>query len=76
MSAFDWSTAEPPVWRVLGPEIAAELRRVATMPIDRLRSTPKPIQKFDLPALKIERKGPRRSGRPYGAWHMDSRPSS
>ena len=37
MSAFDWSTAEPPVWRVLGPEIAAELRRLATMPIEMVR---------------------------------------
>ena len=37
MIEFDWSTAEPPVWRVLGPEIAAELRRLATMPIEMLR---------------------------------------
>ena len=39
MNPVDWTTA-PGVWPEIGPEIAATLKRIATMPLDELRAMP------------------------------------
>ena len=39
MNIVDWTTA-PGVWPEIGPEIAATLKRIATMPLDELRAMP------------------------------------
>ena len=38
-TAVDWTTA-PGNWPEIGPEIAASLKRIATMPLDQLRAMP------------------------------------
>ena len=64
MSAFDWSTAEPPVWRVIGPEIAETLRRIATMPIKTMRAPPR----FPNLAQNAAATRTYKPGRPHGEW--------
>ena len=39
MTTVDWTTA-PGNWTEIGPEIAATLKRIATMPLDELRAMP------------------------------------
>ena len=39
MNIVDWTTA-PGIWPEIGPEIAATLKRIATMPLDELRAMP------------------------------------
>lgn len=65
MNVFDWSTAEPPVWRVLGPEIAETLRHLIAE-MKRLDDAAAAISEPDAVSQPLTRTY--KPGRPHGKW--------